>query len=154
VTDAPLDRLETLRREAVETAQRQLAEARAELSQREALYNEASAMCARAEESLQSERGQFGEARSVAKLRWAEERLRGLEQELGQARARRQRTLQGCAVAREQVERLRAALLEAERARRAVRTLLEARREQADRARERGEEEQAEDAWRGNRGGR
>ncbi|HEX6243080.1 MAG TPA: hypothetical protein VFZ61_19335, partial [Polyangiales bacterium] len=151
VTDATLDTLEALRREAVESARRQLAEGRAELSQYEALYNEASSVCARAEQSLQSERSQFGDARSVARLRWVEERVRGLEHEVVTARTRRQRALQACAAAREQVERLRGALFEAERARLAVGKVLETRRELAERARERGEEEQAEDAWRGRR---
>ena len=151
MTDAPLDKLETLRRDAVEAARRQLAEARAELSQYEALSNEASSLCARAEQALQSERGQFGDARSVTQLRWVEERVRGLDQELEQARARRQRAQAACIAARAQVERLSSALIEAERARRAVGKVLETRREQGERARERSEEEQSEDAWRGRR---
>lgn len=154
MTNASLDRLEALRREAVEHARRQLAEARADLSQREALYNEASALCTRAEESLQSERGQFGDARSVARLRLVEERMRGLDQEVAQARARRQRAHQACVVAREQVERLSAALIGLERARRAVGRALEAHRQHEARVRERGEEEDAEDAWRGGPGRR
>lgn len=148
MTDA-LDRLETLRREAVESARRQLAEVRAELSQYEALYHEACATCARCEELLQSEQGQFGEARSVTRLRLVEERLRGLEQELASARGRKQRAYEACATLRGRVEQHQAALLEAERGRRAVGQVLELRREQTLKRLERSEEEQSEDAFRG-----
>ena len=149
MTDSSLDRLEALRREAVETARRQLAEARAELSQYEALYNETCAACARCEEALQSERAQFGEARSVARLRLVEERLRGLDQELAGARARKQRAYASCAALRQRLDALVAALAEAERGRRAVGQVLELRREQAQKRRELSEEEQSEDAFRG-----
>jgi chromosome segregation ATPase len=152
VHDASLEKLEALRREAVELRRRTLAEARAELSQYEALFNEACAACARCEEALQSERSQFGEARSVARLRLVEERLRGLSQELASARARKERAQTWCASKRKHVEQLVAALAEAERDRRAVGQVLELRRDQANKQRERSEEEQSEDAFRGRRG--
>jgi chromosome segregation ATPase len=151
VNESPLDKLEALRREAVEARRRALAEARAELSQHEALYNETCAACTRCEEALQSERGQFGEARSIGRLRLVEERLRGLQQELAGARTRKQRAEVACAAQRQRVEQLVGSLAEAERERRAVGQVLELRREQANKQRERREEEQSEDALRGRR---
>jgi flagellar biosynthesis chaperone FliJ len=152
VAEGSLDALETLRREAVEAARRRLAEARAELSQHEALYNEVSATRARCEQALQSERGQFGEARSVSRMRLVEERLRGLTQELTSALGRQKRAHEACIALRERVELLGVALLEAERNRRALGQVLELRRDVALKRRERTEEEQSEDAFRGRRG--
>ena len=88
-------------------------------------YNETCAACARCEEALQSERAQFGEARNVARLRLVEERLRGLDQELAGARARKQRAYASCAAVRQRLDLLVAALAEAERGRRAVGQVLE-----------------------------
>lgn len=152
MTEGSLDALELLRREAVEIARRALAEARAELSQHEALYNEVSATRARCDEALQSERGQLGEARSVARMRLVEERLRGLTQELASSVARQKRAHEACRGLRERVDQLSTALTEAERNRRALGQVLELRRDAALKRRERSEEEQSEDAFRGRRG--
>ena len=149
MAEGPLDALSLVRREAVESAQHRLAEARAERSQHESLFHEASAERARCEQALQSERGQFGEARSVGRLRLVEERLRGLTQELAAAQARQKRALSACAAQRSRVEQLTAALAEAERSRRALGQLLDLRREALNKQREKSEEEQAEDAMRG-----
>lgn len=148
MAEGPLDALDLVRREAVESAKRRLAEARAELSQHEALFHEASAARARCDEALQSERGQFGEARSVARLRLVEERLRGLTQELSAAVERQKRALAACSAQRARVEELRVALTEAERDRRALGQVLDLRREAQHKQRERDEEEQTEDALR------
>jgi hypothetical protein len=148
VSDTPLQALEARRQGATRQAQRVLAEARADLAQRESLANEAHAARFRCNESLQSERALFGEANNVRLLRLREERIRGLVLELKGAEARLALAQAGCGEARERVLQAERALLEAESGRRAVVSVLAARRTAADKQRERVAEDEADDAFR------
>ena len=149
--EGPLSALELLRRDALEGARCRLAEARAELAQHEARFTEASAARHRCEEALQSERAHFGEASSVQRLRLVEGALRGLTHELTQARARLSAVEQACRAARAHVGDAEHALVAAEVGRRAVSGLLSTRRGVAERRREREDEDQADDLFRGRR---
>ena len=148
VSDAPLIALGALRHDTASQARRLLAEARADLAQRESLANETHAARFRCEESLQSERALFGEANNVRLLRLREERIRGLVLELACAESRMRVAQAGCSEARERVHAAERALLTAESGRRAVVSVLGTRREAADKRRERGEEDDADDAYR------
>jgi hypothetical protein len=148
VSESPLHALEARRQTASSHAQRLLAEARAELAQRESLAKEAHATRFRCNESLQSERALFGEAHNARLLRLREERIRGLVLELKSAEARLLLAQADCGEARERLQLAERALLEAESGRRAVVSVLGARRAEADKTRERGEEDDAEDSFR------
>lgn len=148
MSDKPLYALEARRQTVSDQAQRLLAEARAELAQRESLANEAHAARFRCEESLQSERALFGETHNARLLRLREERIRGLVLELKSAEQRLAVALSVCHDARERVRLAERGLLEAETGRRAVVSVLDARRAAADKERERNAEEEAEDAFR------
>lgn len=151
MSDAPLIALEALRHESASAARRLLAEARADLAQRESLANEAHAARFRCEETLQSERALFGMAHDARRLRLSEERIRGLVLELKGADTRLVQAQEACHEARERVLGAERALLEAETGRRAVVSVLGARREAADKRRERGEEDDVEDLFRARR---
>jgi flagellar biosynthesis chaperone FliJ len=144
-----LSALETLRRDAVEAAQRQLAEARAELAHHESRFTEASAARLRCEEALQGQRAHFSEARSVQHLRLAESALHGLTHELRLAETRLGAAEQACHQSRARVRDAERGLIEAEVGRRAVSKLLTTRRGVADKRREREDEDQADDLFRG-----
>lgn len=130
----------------MQAAQRRLAEANAVLSQTQARLQDAVAEQGRRELSLQGARLTFAAARTVSGLRRAEELVRGVEQELATLAERVGRLRAACAQARAVLSHQTQQLAEAERGRRAVGQVLEVRREAADKRRERGDEEQAEDA--------
>jgi flagellar biosynthesis chaperone FliJ len=144
----PLETLETLRHQTVEAQKRQLAEARAELSQHAALWTELNAQRLRCEESLQSERELFADARSVRQLRLHEERLRMLTHELRQVGLRLRQVDEATNRARERVSCCSAALLDAERERRAVSQVVEARSLAALKRREQADEDESDDVFR------
>lgn len=144
----PLETLETLRQQTVEAQKRQLAEARALLSQQSALWTELNAQRVRCEESLQSERELFADARSVRQLRMHEERLRTLGHELGQISVKLRQVDEATQRARARVTSCSAALLEAERERRAVSQVLDARSAAERKRREQADEDESEDVFR------
>jgi hypothetical protein len=151
VESGPLNALEALRREAVDAAQRKLAEARAELAQRESLFTEASVARQRCEEALQGERAHFSEARSVRSMRLVEERLAGLTHELTLAEGRLGAAEQASRRAHVRVREAEQELVQAELGRRSVSNVLSTRRSVADKRRERDEEDAAEDLFRARR---
>lgn len=148
MSDAPLIALEAVRHDVSGAAQRALAEARADLAQRESLANEAHAARFRCEEMLQSERALFGEAHNARLLRLSEERIRGLTLELKAATARVRGAQHTLGEARERVRGAEQALLSAESERRALGNVLDARRTLADKRRDQRAEDERDDALR------
>lgn len=149
--DGPLTTLEALRRDAVDGLARKLRDARAEHGRAGAALAAAQAEQRAADQRLEQARVVFAAAENVSTLQRAEGNLRALELACGERAGRLRRAARAEHEARAAMTTLAAALLSAERDRRAAARVLEDRRAAEARVNALSEEEQAEEAFRARR---